>query len=341
MLFSADNNLLVYPEGRLAKRPFRLASTEDTPRYIYGTPQFDATGSNMQMAGRGLPTASLATAGQAPSLFTLVPIEGGYKVKHLNSARFWGSATTVEMPTDPTQWHGVYNYTMSVADNKVNISLVCGGKYATAGDAVTLSSTASAWTLEEVNDIEVSVGEALWTALCLPVAVAVPDEAICTMYKATNATTGLLTLTALTPGTVIPAGEGVLLEAPAAGTVSLAVHSDDEATSLADNILSGATAQRSGLNTKTFYGLGNMSQGVGFYLSSGTIVPANKAYLLASALSGQPTERLAFGGDATSIGQTTLEETTTRRLYDLNGRRVTQPGRGIYVDDKGQKYFIP
>lgn len=84
-----------------------------------------------------------------------------------------------------------------------------------------------------------------------------------------------------------------------------------------------------------------MSQGVGFYLSSGTIVPANKAYLLASALSGQPTERLAFGGDATSIGQTTLEETTTRRLYDLNGRRVTQPGRGIYVDDKGQKYFIP
>ncbi|MDY2623662.1 MAG: alpha-N-acetylglucosaminidase TIM-barrel domain-containing protein [Alloprevotella sp.] len=341
VLFSADNNLLVYPEGRLAKRPFRLASTEDTPRYIYATPQFDATGSNMQSAGRGLPTASLATAGQASSLFTLVPIEGGYKVKHLNSARFWGSKPPVEMPIDPTRWHGVYNYTMSVADNKVNISLVCDGKYATAGDAVTLSSTASAWTLEEVNEIEVSVGEALWTALCLPVAVAVPDEATCTMYKATNATTGLLTLTALTPGTVIPAGEGVLLEAPAAGTVSLAVHSDDEATSLADNILSGATAQRSGLNTKTFYGLGNMSQGVGFYLSSGTIVPANKAYLLASALSGQPTERLAFGGDATSIGQTTLNANQERRLYDLNGRRVSQPERGIYVDDKGQKYFIP
>ena len=161
------------------------------------------------------------------------------------------------------------------------------------------------------------------------------------MYKATNATTGLLSLTALTPGTIIAAGEGVLLEAPASGTFSLAVHADDEGTSLVGNILSGATAQRSGLTAQTFYGLGSMSQGVGFYLSTGTIVPANKAYLLASSLSGQATERLAFGGDATSIGQTTLEETTTRRLYDLNGRRVTQPGRGIYVDDKGQKYFIP
>ncbi|MBR1593534.1 MAG: hypothetical protein IJ659_02010 [Alloprevotella sp.] len=192
---------------------------------------------------------------------------------------------------------------------------------------------------KKVSSLPLSVSAAGWTAFCFPVKVTVPEGV--TVYQATTNTDSYLHLEEVPAGTVLPAGQGFLCEA-AEGTYDFAISAAD-AADLSGNLLSGATLKRTGMTANTYYGLGNKGGNVGFYKANMTTVPANKAFLLDSSLQASGArEMLSFQfGPATGIDMTeNAAAIDTSVLYDLNGRRVFYPSRGIYVTADGKKVFL-
>ena len=201
---------------------------------------------------------------------------------------------------------------------------------------------ASVWQLAEATFVPITVSDALWTATCLPVDVVVPATDECEVYIAGPLKEGnYLSLTQVPAGTLLKAGEGVVINTSEAKTIKLAISYTGEAVQLTSNQLDGATARRTGLTAKTFYGLGN-KDGVGFYLSAGTDVPANKAYLLASKIgSNDNASALLFDfSQQTGISLPEADAEEDDIFYNLRGQRVLYPTTGVYVTGSGKKVLI-
>ena len=69
-------------------------------------------------------------------------------------------------------------------------------------------------------------------------------------------------------------------------------------------------------------------------------MPANQAYLLRSRIAGSAANGLYFDFITTGISHLQTESLAGQKLYDLQGRRVLSPTRGIYVTEKGERIFI-
>ncbi len=76
-------------------------------------------------------------------------------------------------------------------------------------------------------------------------------------------------------------------------------------------------------------------------LSTEVTVPANKAYVAvpASAFSGAPALRVSFGEDETTAIELVDENEGETVIYDLLGRRLTEPVQGINIIN-GKKVYI-
>ena len=139
----------------------------------------------------------------------------------------------------------------------------------------------------------------------------------------------------LTPVTEIPANAGVIIEA-AEGTHKVPViEGASSITSVNDLLVSDGSVTGNG----TIYALGKKGGVVGFAkVKSGATVPAGKAYLLIPAASR---DFFGFGEDeATGIENLTpaLSE-GEGTVYDLQGRRVAQPTKGLYIVN-GKKVLV-
>ena len=347
LLYDATaTTLLAYPEGRLTTRPFRLKTAGDDALYAYAFPYATAAGEFTDGNGsdRRVRVAGKDEADFASSLWQLVPIEGGNKVMHLNGRRFFGgysasSAGRVELPTSPDQWHGVYAYNGNISEGLFTLDLTCGGHHTTcSGGEVKLSTTAddaTTWVVEELDEMPLTVSAAGYSTLCLPFAADLPEGL--TAWYADGNEGDVLNLKEV-KGTV-PANFPVILQA-AAGTYSLRFNAQSPEAP-AGNILTGTLLERHGMTPDSYYGLGYIDQVAAFYLASSTAAPANKAILFKDQVEGGVLRALRFGGDITGIGGINTEgNDAPRRYYDLNGRRVAYPVRGIYVDDRGQKVFV-
>ncbi|MDD6732355.1 MAG: hypothetical protein PUE17_06915, partial [Bacteroidales bacterium] len=174
-----------------------------------------------------------------------------------------------------------------------------------------------------------------------PVDVVVPATDECKVYIAEALKEGnYLSLTQVPAGTLLKAGEGVVINTSEAKTFNLPISYTGEAVKLTSNQLDGATARRTGLTAKTFYGLGN-KEGVGFYLSAGTEVPANKAYLLASRIGSDNASALLFDfSQQTGISLPEADAEEDGIFYNLRGQRVLYPSTGVYVTGSGKKVLI-
>ena len=83
-------------------------------------------------------------------------------------------------------------------------------------------------------------------------------------------------------------------------------------------------------------GMGATSRKVGFYHAADatTKVRHNSAYIDTTDLTGINTVNgfmFNFGGDTTGLQTVTNGENTHSVIYDLQGRRVTAPGKGVYI----------
>ena len=162
-------------------------------------------------------------------------------------------------------------------------------------------------------------------------------------YVVSGETESAVSLTEVAPegdAILLPSKTPVFLEGTegAACTVSILL-SEPDAISVT-NELDGTLVAESPRGT--IYGIATPSGTTALYkMREGTTIPCNKAYL-ASTLGGVAKLDLDFGGTTTGIDSLTPDPTTvdSNVLYDLNGRRVLYPTRGIYVTGSGKKIYL-
>lgn len=139
-------------------------------------------------------------------------------------------------------------------------------------------------------------------------------------------------------GSEVPASTPVLLIG-AAGTGTIrATTADVGGTNPTGNILAGTTDAEASTGTSHLV-LNKNSEGyIGFYnLRAGRSVAAHRAYIPYGAVSAKS---LIIQWDETdAIAPLKAETDTRRRIYDLSGRPVGQPAKGIYIQN-GKKLII-
>ena len=132
----------------------------------------------------------------------------------------------------------------------------------------------------------------------------------------------------------IPAGKAVILKSSSSSITLTAATTS--ATLEGNQLVGTATAIT---NPGNAYVLNKGAKGVGFYkLSASGTIGANKAYLTYSG--SLAPEFFGFDGNTTSINEVRGKmEDVSGEYYDLQGRRVSQPTKGLYIVN-GKKVVI-
>lgn len=165
--------------------------------------------------------------------------------------------------------------------------------------------------------------------------VVVPeDENVKVMTVKVNAEGTAIELNEVKAGTVIPAGTGILVKAPA-GNCDFVVTSD-KGTELANNDLKAASADVTSDGTK-FFALTKIGDKVGFALvENGVVIPAGKAYL--EVTKGTAAKFFSLDGEATGINSVKTAK-ADGAYYTLEGVKTTKPVKGLYIHN-GKKIVV-
>lgn len=193
------------------------------------------------------------------------------------------------------------------------------------------------WTVEPVTALPVTVGAAEWATFCAPVALEIPEGV--TVYYAKDAQSEFITVKTI-EGNVVPAGLPVLLSAET-GTYTFEIHNEatDKPTDQSLEMKGTEAGRVEGVPTGQTYVLARLSQGVGFGRNNTGKIPGFKAYL-EPANAETDGFGISFDDFSTGIQGVTARDLEKTEYYDLSGRRVYFPTRGIYVTNKGEKIFI-
>ncbi len=137
---------------------------------------------------------------------------------------------------------------------------------------------------------------------------------------------------------IVNAGTGVVLKSTGNPVMTLTTSASSNADS---NSLEGVSDAAGHTSDGTMYVLNyKAATGVGFYkLTSGKTLGVGKAYL---TYSGAGANGFFGFGETTSINEELRiknEEFATAPVYDLQGRRVAQPAKGLYIVN-GKKVVI-
>ena len=136
---------------------------------------------------------------------------------------------------------------------------------------------------------------------------------------------------------IVKSGQGVVLKKTTSGSITMTPTSSNSSDDYSGNSLTGTMTNIT--NPGNAYVLNyKAATGAGFYkLSASGTIGANKAYLVSGA--GAP-EFFSFDGNTTSINEVRGKmEEVSGEYYDLQGRRVSQPTKGLYIVN-GKKVII-
>lgn len=78
---------------------------------------------------------------------------------------------------------------------------------------------------------------------------------------------------------------------------------------------------------------------VGFYKWNGGSLTSGKVYLPSSAVTSSSRDFIGFEGDVTGINEVKNEKETVNGIFDLQGRKVITPSKGLYIVN-GKKVVI-
>ena len=181
----------------------------------------------------------------------------------------------------------------------------------------------------------VSVSEAGFATYATTNNVVVPeDENVKVMTVKVNAEGTAIELNEVKAGTVIPAGRGILVKAPA-GNCDFVVTSD-KGTELTNNNLVAATSDVTSDGTK-FFALTKIGDKVGFALvANGVVIPAGKAYL--EVAKATAAKFFSLDGEATGINSVKTAK-ADGAYYTLEGVKTTKPVKGLYIHN-GKKIVV-
>lgn len=200
----------------------------------------------------------------------------------------------------------------------------------------------SSWCIVPATTLDVTmntVGDETWATLYLPFSVTTPEGV--TAYTGTQKDENTIELTAIEDD-VIPAGTGVVLKGTTDSyTLTL---TNDEAAPVEDNVISGTCLPISVTEAEleNYYVLSTLKGVIGLYwpMTGTTELAANKAFIEKPEAAGAAGYRFVFGDNTTvGIDGVTLGQPDNTPYYDLSGRRIAQPAKGIYIHN-GKKVFI-
>ena len=181
--------------------------------------------------------------------------------------------------------------------------------------------------------IQMNISSAKWASFSNSSEVAIPEGV--TAYYASASNGSSVTLKEITGG-YIPANTGVVVNASAAG-VFHAVATSTSATLSGTNLLQPWTTAGEPDVVGTYYTLAVSGNNPVFKQSTGGTLAAGKAYLVIPSAARELT--IDFG-DATGIENIiNAVEQNDGVVYDLQGRRVANPTKGIYIVN-GKKVVI-
>lgn len=146
-------------------------------------------------------------------------------------------------------------------------------------------------------------------------------------------------LTKISDG-IVDTGLGVVLYSGTAGTYDIPVTTvPATVTNTGLSISNGSSATKENMT----YVLGKNKDVVGFYrwIGNGSL-PAGRVYLNGGAIAARDYLEFAFDDEATGMRDAVHHdkvEIRTDVVYDLQGRRVAQPGKGLYIVN-GKKIVI-
>lgn len=230
-----------------------------------------------------------------------------------------------------------YDYASNVSDRSY---LHCNNVWG-AGNVVGWNAqgviSASYWHVIEATDVEIDMttqGDKKYASAYLPFGVS--NVAGATAYTgALNAEKNAIDMTATT---AVPANTGFVL----VGTADKATLTIGEAAAISGtNALTGSNFNTALTDaTRANYLVFGVNAGtVGFYTPSSSVpsIPANKAYINASAVAGSAIA-LNFGNTVTGINAATINNGENNApIYDLSGRRVWAPVKGGLYIQNGKK----
>jgi len=197
------------------------------------------------------------------------------------------------------------------------------------------------WQFVKVTEVPLTIAANDYTTLCLPFNVKLPENSAVKAYYASQAAGDVLKLTEITG--IIPANEGVIIQntGDAEAVINLII-TTDEATTLTGNKLVGVTAKRDGYDALSNYVLAEKNGTTGFYKAKFTAITANKAYLPVANVQNAQGVMMAFsfGNEVTGIDNVNAAAPAAKKYYDLQGRRVLYPAKGIFVTEDGQKVLF-
>lgn len=230
-----------------------------------------------------------------------------------------------------------YDYASNVSDRSyLHCNNVWGAGNVVGWDAQGVISP-SYWHVIEATDVEIDMtaqGDKKYASAYLPFAVSSVADA--TAY--TGALNTEKTAIDMTATTSVPANTGFVL----VGTADKATLTIGTADAISGtNALTGSNFNTALTDaTRANYLVFGVNAGnVGFYAPSSSVpsIPANKAYINASAVTGSAIA-LNFGNTVTGINAATINNGENNApIYDLSGRRVWAPVKGGLYIQNGKK----
>lgn len=147
----------------------------------------------------------------------------------------------------------------------------------------------------------------------------------------------------LTPCSVVPSWTPVIVEATAGDHVFRSTEAEPDNCSTNELKLQWSNTEVNDTNYGTIFALGMKNEVVGFYkVAKGQSVPSGKAYLVITDLPDHSREFVGFEYDNETTGISLTENSelrTENAVYDLQGRRVAQPTKGLYIVN-GKKVLV-
>lgn len=201
---------------------------------------------------------------------------------------------------------------------------------------------ASKWYIVPATTLDVNlnvVGDKTYATTYLPFGVTLPDDV--KAYIVAQAADGVATVREVAD---VPANQGVVLVGQNASATSVALTLDAATADCTGNLLSGRNTQLTidEAAKANYFIFGNGDNGVGFYHPNSTTLKENRAFLPAANVSAGSSAsgfRLDFGGEITGIASAIQADDANATYYDLSGRCVNRPVKGLYVKD-GKKIYV-
>ena len=218
-------------------------------------------------------------------------------------------------------------YDLSLSPSVRYIKWIYTEKGATEGGNVSLGNIR----LENVGP-SVTIGESKFATFAYTDAVDFSGTGV-TAYTA-KVEEGVVKLTAIA-GNVVPANTGVIIAADGAAEYTGFITTGG---SVSDNELVGVTAE-----TAVSYNDGEkynyILQNGAFYKANGATLKANRAYL-STTFNVAAGSRLTIVVDGETTGIKTVKgDSDEQSVYDLQGRKVAQPAKGLYITN-GKKFIV-